>query len=147
MAEEEKDVFYVGIKSPVEIRRGILESSKGVIEALQRYERLKVIRNEKGESIDKLKALIKEIIRDVNKLKSDLPKAKIRIKSREEAPLIETEEEEVKPKKVKVKKKAAKKAKKEVKPKVTEEKPKPLGELEKLESELSSIEKKLSRIS
>ena len=47
--KEEDQVFFVGIKDPIEIRRSILESSKEMLQYLQRAERFKEVRKEKEE--------------------------------------------------------------------------------------------------
>ena len=42
--------FFVNLKDPIDLRREILESSKSVIEGLQRFEQFKRIREEKGDT-------------------------------------------------------------------------------------------------
>ena len=127
--KEIEEPFYVGVKDPAEIRRTVLESTKDIVQHLQRSERFKAVRKEKLEQIDKLKSLIKEITKNVNKLKSILPKTKLRAAPRKKAA--------VKP--------VSKKPKEEVKPK-PEKKPRPVTELEKLEAELSEIEGRLTKL-
>ncbi len=144
MAEKkETDVFFVGIKDPIEIRRSILESLKGTVEDLQRFERFKAVREEKANTAAALKGQVKEIQKLINKLKSELPKGDLRIKlGLEHAAVEEEKAKKEAAKKDKKKKKAKKVVKKEVKVK-----PKELSELEKLESELSNIESALGKIS
>ena len=36
--KEEKDVFYVEVREPNEVRRNILESLKDIVESLKRFE-------------------------------------------------------------------------------------------------------------
>ena len=41
MSKEEKDqAYYVGIKDPIELRRSLLESSKEMLQYLQKFEKL-----------------------------------------------------------------------------------------------------------
>lgn len=127
--QEEKELFFVGVRNPIELRRTMLESSKEIIEDLQKYERLKALRAEKAKQIEKLRTIVKEINRLVAKLKAELPTTSLRI---EEMPQKLKKPEMVKPKKT------AKEIKAEPK--------KELTELEKLESELDAIEQRLSGI-
>lgn len=141
--EPKKDVFYVGVQDPVEIRRNVLECSKDMVQFMQRYENLKNIRNDKEEAIHHLKEDVRELKSLVNKLRKVLPKSKLRIKSHEEK-----KEEKPKPKKKKGKKKKAKKeTKKEAPKEETTPPPKPKTEIERLESELADIEEKLGKLS
>lgn len=121
---EEKELFFVGVKNPVELRRTVLEGSKDIIENLQKYEKFKAVREEKAKQIEKLRAIIKEIYKFVAKLKAELPTTSLR-----------AEEIEEKPKKI-IK---GRKVKREIKIEPKKE----LTELEKLESELDVIENKL----
>ncbi|MBW2996513.1 hypothetical protein KY332_04405 [Candidatus Woesearchaeota archaeon] len=130
--EKEEQVFYVGIKDPLEIRRSMLESSKELLQYLQRFEKFKAVRKEKAEQTAKLKGVMKEITTLVKQLKSNLPKTGLRAAKHKEKP---------KPKKVTVA------APKKEAPKVEVEKPKEMTELEKLESELSEIEGRLTGLS
>ncbi len=135
--EEEKQLFFVELRNPVQVRRNLLEAQKEIVESLQRYENIKFIRNKKIESIEKLRKDIKELIKLISNFKTVLPSAKIK-----EAQMIV--KEVMRPKKRK--KKSAKK-KKAVKHKVqSQEEIKPMSELEKLEAELSAIESKLGSL-
>lgn len=69
-----EDFFYVGIKEPVELRRSLLESSKLVIQNLQKYEKIRGIREEKLKQTEELKNLLAEIKRLNNKLKAAFPR-------------------------------------------------------------------------
>ncbi len=132
--KEEESVFYVGIKDPIELRRSILESSKEMLQYLQRAERFKDVRKEKTEKIAELRETMKEIKSLSKKLKVLLPKTGLRAKSPPKAT----------PKKKGKKVKAKKAAPKEVPVEV--EKPKEMNELEKLESELGEIEGRLTKL-
>lgn len=73
----EGDVFYVGVQSPVELRRACLLSSKALLDILKRYEDASLLRQEKAESIAELKHLFDEIIVLNRKLRSKLPKVAV----------------------------------------------------------------------
>ena len=151
---KEDDVFFVGVQDPIELRRSILESSKDLLQYMQRFEKFKEVRMEKQEQFIKLGEVTAEIAKLVRKLKTELPKTHIRAR-------MHKHEEEVKKaaakKKAKKKAKATKKAKKTAKkapprPKAKPEikiKPapeKPLTDLEKLEAELGAIETRLTKM-
>lgn len=124
MAKKEENPLFVGITSGNELRRSMLECSKGILESLKEHEKFKSIKEEKTKLIYQLKSDVKEISKLVNSLRTYLPKVK-----------------EVGIKKPKIKKP------KEEKPKIVKlEKPKTKTEIEKLESELSEIEKKLNSL-
>ena len=116
---QEEAMLHVGIKNPENIRRNILELSKGVIESLKNYERLNTTRDEKTEEIAKLRGELRALSKLIGSLKSELPKIKI------EKPKVPVKKELIKKEKI-VKK--------------------PSTELDKLEAELGEIEKKLSNI-
>jgi hypothetical protein len=150
--EGEEEAFYVGIKDPIGMRRSILESSKDIVQYLQRAERFKAVRAEKTEQILKLKELSKDIGKLIRKIRSSLPKTKMRISLYEREQRIKREEAaENKKKAAKKKAKEGSKKKAEVPQKKEiippEEKKQGLSELEKLESELGEIESRLGRMS
>jgi len=120
--KDEGDLLFVKLENPSNLRRKLLESSKEVIESLRKYESLKSIRDEKAESVSRLRTDIGGIISLMAKLKRSLPKVDVKIEK----------DEEFAPKK------------EEIIPKF---KPKERTELEKLESELQDIEGKLNSIS
>jgi len=124
MAKEESPLF-VGITNGDELRRDVLECSKGILESLKEHERFKNIRHEKVMLIHKLKKDVKEIAKLINTLRTYLPKVK------------EVEVKKPEMRKVKVGKPRL----------VTVERPKVKTELERLEEELSEIEGKLNSIS
>lgn len=141
---KEDDVFFVGIEDPVELRRSILESSKDLLQYLQRFENFKEVRIEKQEQLLKLRDTTDEIAKLVRKLKSALPKTHLRAKPLK--PEAEEKEEIPEQKKIVIKKKAAEK---EARKKPFEAKPleKPMTDLEKLEAELGAIESRLTKMS
>ena len=112
-----ENIFYVGVKDPIELRKSLLESSRDIIKSLQKHESFKEIREEKTEQIIKLKNVMSDIEKLNKRLKAELPKIELRAK------------EEI-----------SKKYKK-IKPS------KNISEIEKLEKELDFIESKLNEIS
>lgn len=124
-----EDLFFVELEKPDDIERNVLEAQKDVVENLQRYENIKFLRAKKLENVNKLKGVIKELLKLISDLKIVLPQTKIK---------------EAKVKKVTgIVKKEEKREVREVKEKKSK---KPLSELEKLEAELSAIESKLSSL-
>jgi len=70
--------FYVGVKEPVSLRRNLLESSKGIVQNLKDYEKLKLIREEKYKKILEFRDKINEILTLLSGLKEHLPKHGLR---------------------------------------------------------------------
>ena len=116
--EEKKEVLYVGVQSPIEMRRTILEATKDAVEMLQKYEKFRAVREEKIATIKQLEEQIKEITKMVTKLKTALPTVDIRIRLHKEQEMVETEKKAAKKAAEKPKKKETK-AKKEAAPKKT----------------------------
>lgn len=115
-----EDIFYVGIKNPLELRKNLLENSKNIIKNLQRHEHFKAIREEKIEQIMKLKSVMNDIKKLNIRLKAELPKTELRAKREKPAPSKKTTSLRKTPKK---------------------------SEIERLEKELDFIESKLKDIS
>ncbi len=65
--------FYVGITRPVESRKALLETSKEVIRALQGFERIRQVRDQKTEQIARLSNLISDISSSLEQVKANLP--------------------------------------------------------------------------
>lgn len=78
--------FFVHIRDPTDVRRKLLGSSKQLIQILQRYERVKELRIHKLEKISQLRKLNKEINLLFAKLKKEMPKADVRIKTEPRKP-------------------------------------------------------------
>ena len=135
--KKEADVFFVEMKEPLYVRKGILESMKEIIHFLQEYERFKQVKADKEKYIADLKKVINDLNSLVTKLKTELPK-----KQMKDLP------EELKKTIMLKKKEKKKKAKAECV--VKEELPEPeqpkRSEVDKLEDELVAIEQKLSRL-
>ncbi len=116
MAEEEG--FFVGINNPIDVRRNLLECSREMIQTLQSFEKIKVIRVEKLKRIQQLKTVLRELDLLVSKLRNELPKTHLRAQVVEPSP------------KTKLKSSG-----------------KTMNELEKLEQQLSALESEISRLS
>lgn len=137
-SDEQKGLFFVEVRNPNEVRRNLLEAQKEIVESLQRNENIKFIRAKKGELIESLKSDIRNLLRQISRLKTTLPLVNLReAESKAREP---KEAEPIKPKKKKHMKKPEKL------PMPPKELPKPMSELEKLEAELSAIEQKLGSI-
>lgn len=134
-AEAKSDVFFVGVKDPIEIRRSLLESSKEMVQLLQRYEKFKQVRAEKISNIERLKSDMKKLKQLVSQLKRALPKTDLRIKATASVP-----EMVQKPVVVNTTQKVEKS---KSKPKVVVKK---ATEVERLEDELDMIERRLSNL-
>lgn len=117
---EKKELFYIGVRNAVDIRRNILESTKEFVQVLQMYESYAKLRPEILKKTEKLQSDIQMIKRWNSRLKRILPETGLRAEP--------------------IKKKKPEKKLKEGKPE------KPASELEKLESELNIIESRLSKI-
>lgn len=70
--------FYVGVKEPVSLRRNLLESSKGIVQGLKDYEKLKLIREKRHEKILEFRDKINEILTLLSGLKEYLPKHELK---------------------------------------------------------------------
>ena len=134
-------IFYVGIQDPVELKHSLLESSKDLLQYLERFEKLKDIREKKKAEMEHLRGIFADITKNTNKLKRFLPKTKLRIDIHKKPAKKKAEKKEI-PKKVIMPKKDM--VKKMPKPPVTEEVHD--EDLAKLEAELSAIEGRLSKI-
>ncbi|MBS3128170.1 hypothetical protein J4410_03420 [Candidatus Woesearchaeota archaeon] len=77
--DPEGEMYYIGIKEPMEVRRELLMSSRGIIQTLKRYETFKTLREEKLNSVYELKRVMEEIAVLNRKLKRRLPASKIRM--------------------------------------------------------------------
>lgn len=140
---KKKDVFYVGIKDPIEIRRSILESSKEIVQLLQDFEKFKELREQKAQLKEMLKKDIHSMSGLIKKLRVVLPKTELRVRLEQEhiIPGEEPVEKKSKGKKGKAEKEKAGKA-----PKKFVEPRKAVTELDKLEEELKKIESKLGSL-
>ena len=123
MAEQEP--LYVGITDQTLIRKELLFSSKTIITALQKYEKLKDLQKQQIEATFEFRKLIEEIAVLNRKLKGEMPKTSMK------------QPPKAKPKTP---------AKKTVKQKTKTVTPRSPSKLDVLEEELGKIESKLSRL-
>lgn len=132
MKKAEEAPLFVRIRQPTNMQRNILEATKGIIESLQKYERVKTIRNQKKSLIAKLKHDLREVSSLINKLKQDLPKVSM--------PAVKSKQKKETIKKDSLKQEKAVKKKEDFSTKTTE------TDLDKLEKELNEIEAKLDSL-
>jgi hypothetical protein len=71
---KESGAYFVSIKSPLELRRQLLEAAKKAVYALQNYERIILIRERKLKEMAELKVSIKELQYLNKKFNEKLPK-------------------------------------------------------------------------
>ena len=119
----EEEVYYVNVREPRDTRRKILETSRQVVLALQKYENYKLRRIKKIDYMNSLRKNLKEINDLIARLKKELPQVKIKKRPT-------SNEAETKPVKKTVKKQASKGK----------------GALDDLERELYDIESKLKEL-
>lgn len=122
--KSENEPLFIGVPDPVNLRKGLLETSKVHLTILKKIEEIKLIRSQKDEAMNAVNLLLKEIKTLMIKLKKSLPSSNV-LKSaviKKNSPAKETAE-----------------TAKEVKIKIEAR-----SELEQLESEIAQIESKLS---
>jgi len=121
--KKDEDNFFVGIDSPAELRRYLLEASKTMVGVLKKYEAFKEKRGQKLVQIEKLKRIMADLTRLNVRLKNTMPKTNLRVphqilglpdKPRARLPVPDDKE--------------------------------PASEMERLELELSDIESKLGKL-
>jgi len=86
---DNSEIFYVSIGSANQLRRGILEASKKIIECLHRFEKFKRVRAERIRATEELLSMVSELTELSAQVKIDLPKVKL------PAPTKPTKKEEV----------------------------------------------------
>ena len=69
----EDELFFVGIRDPIELRKELLTSSKNLIDSLKRYEAYKDVKEEKLLHIMELKRVFDELLVLNKKLRNKLP--------------------------------------------------------------------------
>lgn len=132
-----KDIYYIGIEDPKDLRREVLSSAKSLVLTLRKFEQIRENRKQKVEYFSQLKALIKEINVLVSKLKGYMPETKLRhlpVPKKEEEAEKQPKQEESQP------------APQPEPPKKQQKKAPQESELDKLERELRMIEGKLEKI-
>ncbi|MFH1173792.1 MAG: hypothetical protein V1725_01525 [archaeon] len=152
--------YFVAVKDAPDIRRGVLESSRRVIYALQDYHKLVLLRQKKQLFFERFREQLKEVTLLCNKLNKYFPDEKIAAyrnqlrakraaeekakqeavqKARQEAAKAEQQKTE-QPKKQPIKPEP------QPTPKPTSPTIKPKSELDQLNDLLSGIEAKLKRM-
>ena len=136
MKEQDNGMYFVQVKDPTEMRKHVLETLRQIFEMLQRFDKLRQLRHEKLESINKLKSLFKDANKLLGSLKVKLPQTNLRISAVKE---MQTHDKKVSHKSIKAKSKIAKE-KPAAPPK------KEMSDAEKLEAQLNAIESKLKSL-
>jgi len=72
----EEEIYYINVREPVETRKKLLETSRQVVLALQKYEGFKLKRLKKHDFIDHLRKNFREINELILRLKKELPQIK-----------------------------------------------------------------------
>jgi len=75
----EEELFFVGIRDPVELRKELLTSSKNLIDSLRRYEAFKDLKEEKLQHIIELKRVFDELLVLNRKLRNHLPRIPVKV--------------------------------------------------------------------
>lgn len=75
--KDNKEVYYVNIRNSHDLRRGILETSKQVIEGLHQFEKFKKLRAERIKAMEELILTFKDINDLSAQIKIDMPKIKL----------------------------------------------------------------------
>lgn len=119
--------FYVGITTPHEIRRYILQGAKDTVTILKQLEHIKQIRENKAQSIAEFQNIIRDIKASITKIRKSLPTVPLKQSQQDmekavHTPITQEKEEE---------------------PIIHSTK---INEIDRLESELRSIEQKLQKI-
>jgi len=115
----EDELFFVGIRDPIDLRKELLNSSKNLIDSLKRYEAYKDIKEEKLMHIMELKRVFDELLVLNKKLRNKLPHIPVKA-----APTLARETREIPTKQSKL----------------------PRSKIDVLEEELSKIEERLGTL-
>lgn len=75
----EEELFFVGIRDPIELRKELLTSSKNLIDSLRRYEAFKDLKEEKLQHVIELKRVFDELLVLNRKLRNHLPRIPIKV--------------------------------------------------------------------
>jgi len=75
MADE---LFFVGIKDPIELRKDLLTGSKDLIDSLRRYEQYKDFKRQKLDYIMELKRVFDELLVLNKKVRGKLPRTPLK---------------------------------------------------------------------
>ena len=116
MANEQKEMFYVGLNDPKGVRKSVLESTRDLIQVIKTQENLKQIRTQKAILVEELKNQILQIDNLMNRLKRALPSSR---EKEQTTPTISSKKKVINA-------------------------PRKIKDVDKLEAELADIEAKLS---
>jgi hypothetical protein len=75
----EEELFFVGIRDPIELRKELLTSSKNLIDSLRRYEAFKDLKEEKLQHIIELKRVFDELLVLNRKVRNHLPRIPVKV--------------------------------------------------------------------
>jgi len=75
----DKDMFYVEVHRPIDFRRSLLEASRDLLRALQKFEDLKKVREDKMKEVARLKATVRDINSLLNQAKNHVPALNIKL--------------------------------------------------------------------
>jgi vacuolar-type H+-ATPase subunit D/Vma8 len=147
--------YFIAVKTPAEVRRSVLESSRKVIYALQDYHKLILLRQKKQLLFERFKDQVKEITVLTQKLNKYFPDNKIaayreQLKAKQEAleKKRQAEAKQMETQKV-VEQKVPKVAAPQPRPEPVKLPPKvepPKSEIDQLNDLLSGIEAKLKKM-
>lgn len=129
LKEPNKELFFVQVRQPNEVRRHILQTLKEIVEVLHRFENFRQIRHEKIANIHKLRALLKDANKMLGSLKLKLPETNLRATAVKQV--------------TKHSKKPVHKKKGRSEEKIEKSPKREMTETEKLEAQLNAIESKL----
>ncbi len=76
----DEETYYVNIREPAETRKKLLETSRQVVIALQKYESFKLKKMNKQDVAEKLRKNFKEINELIARLKKEMPQIPARKK-------------------------------------------------------------------
>ena len=77
----EEETYYVNVREPADTRKKILETSRQVVMALQKYENFKLKKLKKQDMIEKLRKNFREINELILRLRKEMPQVKARKKA------------------------------------------------------------------
>lgn len=81
-----EELFFVGLKKHVGVRRELLNSSKSALDMLKRYEQYNLLKQDKVEMVFELKRVFDELLVLNKKLKGKLPKVPVKVPSAKFSP-------------------------------------------------------------
>lgn len=88
-----KDVVFVGVNNPNEVRLRILESAKDTFEAMKLFQEIKQIRKQKTELKNQLRKQLRTMSIAYSKIMSALPKVQVHMEQIEKSEKIISEKQ------------------------------------------------------